>query len=103
MHTHVPWYSRERMVKTDKKEKKLLNKVVIFIFFVHKDHSRCFVKLRLNVTWTILMMSLLPFWSLNMSIALLSMQDQRAVRFNQKYDNLKMNKGLMGLEWHEGE
>ncbi len=30
------WYSREHMSKTDKEEKKLLNKVVIFVFFVQK-------------------------------------------------------------------
>ncbi len=35
-HTHVSWYSREHAVETDLEEKKLLNKVVIFIFFEHK-------------------------------------------------------------------
>ncbi len=39
-------------------------------------------------TWTILMMSLLPFWVLNVSVALLSMQGQKALRFHQKYLNL---------------
>ncbi len=33
-------------------------------------------------------MSLLPFWALNMSVVLLSMQGQKALRFNQKYLNL---------------
>ncbi len=34
-------------VETDTKEKKLLNKVVIFVFFAHKKYSRSFIKLRL--------------------------------------------------------
>ncbi len=32
----------------DAKEKKLLNKVVIFVFFAHKKYSRSFVELQLN-------------------------------------------------------
>ncbi len=34
------------------------------------------------------MMSLLHFWTFNVSVALLSMQGQKALRFNQKYLNL---------------
>ncbi len=41
-----------------------------------------------NVTWTILTMTLLPFWALNVSDALLSIQGQKTLRFNQKYLNL---------------
>ncbi len=69
--------------------KKLLNKV-IFVFFAHKKYSRSFIKLRLNtdVAWTILTMSLLRFWALNMVVALLSMQGQKALGFHQKYLNL---------------
>ncbi len=33
-------------------------------------------------------MSLLPFWALNVSVALLYMQGQKSLRFNQKYLNL---------------
>ncbi len=33
-------------------------------------------------------MFLLPFWALNVSVMLLSMQDQRALRFHQKYPHL---------------
>ncbi len=55
-------------------EKKLLNKVLIFVF--------------LFVTWTILMMALLPFWALNVSVALRSMQSQKALRLHWKYLNL---------------
>ncbi len=41
----------------------------------------------------------------NISVMLLSMQGQKALGFHQKYLNLclKMNKGLTGLELHEGE
>ncbi len=35
-------------IETDKQEKKLLNKVAIFVFFAHKKYSRSFIKLRLN-------------------------------------------------------
>ncbi len=48
MHTHVSWFSHEDMLKTDTEEKKLLNKVVIFVFFAHKNYYRSFIKLRLN-------------------------------------------------------
>ncbi len=34
------------------------------------------------------MMSLLPFWALNVSVVLLSMQGQKALRCHQKYLNL---------------
>jgi len=45
-------------------------------------------KIKVEVTWTILMMSLLPFWALQVVIALLSMGDQKALGFHQKYLNL---------------
>ncbi len=53
----------------------------------------------------ILTMSLLPFWALNVSVALLSMQGQKALGFHQKYLNLcsENERGLTGLERHEGE
>ncbi len=41
-----------------------------------------------DVTWTILMMSLLPFWALIVSVALLSMEGQKALGFHKKYLNL---------------
>ncbi len=49
-----------------------------------------------------LTMFLLPFWALNVSDVLLSMQGQKALRFHQKYQNL-CSEGLTGLEQHEGE
>ncbi len=48
MHTRVLCYSHKHTSKTDTEDKKSLNKVIIFVFFVNKMYSRCFVKLRLN-------------------------------------------------------
>ncbi len=42
----------------------------------------------IDVIWTILTMSLLPFWALNMVVALLSMQGQKSLGFHQKHLNL---------------
>ncbi len=71
-------------------ERKLLNKCVIFVFFVHKNIlvASWHYNWTTNVTWTILMMPLLPFWALNVSVALLSMQGQKALGFHPKYLNL---------------
>ncbi len=41
-----------------------------------------------DVTWTILQMSLLCFWTLIVLITLLSMEGQKALKFHQKYLNL---------------
>ncbi len=38
-----------------------------------------------DVMYNILMMFLLPFWALNMVVAMLSMQGQKALGFHQKY------------------
>ncbi len=46
----MPWSSLESVLKTDTEEKKLLNKVVIFVFFVNDKYSRCFITLRSNIT-----------------------------------------------------
>ncbi len=51
-------------------------------------------------------MSLLPFPSLNVVVALLSMESQEALGFHKKNILIcvsKMNKGLIGLDWPEGE
>ncbi len=55
---------------------------VIFVFFAHKKFYCSFIKL-----WTILTMSLLPFWALNVTVLLLYMQGQKALRLHQKYLN----------------
>ncbi len=36
----MKWYSCEHASKTDTEEKKLLNKVIIVVFFVHKMYSQ---------------------------------------------------------------
>ncbi len=45
---------------------------------------------------------LLPFWALNVTVALLSTQGQKALGFHQNtlVCVLKMNKALSGLEQH---
>ncbi len=35
-------------MKADTEEKKWLNKVIIFVFFVHNKYSHSFIKLQLN-------------------------------------------------------
>ncbi len=76
------------MSKTDTEEKEFFTKAVIFVFLF----SHIFLTLQLNpstdVTWTIVTMSVLTFWALNVSVALLSMQGQKALGFHQKYLNL---------------
>ncbi len=47
--THV-WLSWAR-IKDWKEKKKLLNKIVIFVFFAHKMYSRSFITLMLNHWW----------------------------------------------------
>ncbi len=51
------------------------------------------------------MITLLPFWALNVLVALLSLKGQKALGFHPKYLNCfpKIKEGLMGLERHEGE
>ncbi len=77
-------YSHKSASKTDMEEKKLLNKVIIFVFFAHKIY---------------------PFWALNVLVTFLSMQVQKALGFPQNISIciLKMNKGLTGLERHNSE
>ncbi len=55
-------------------------------------------------TWTILTMSLLSFWALNVVVAVLSMQGQKALGFDQKIFSfvfLRSTKVFKGLEQHE--
>ncbi len=84
------------MAKTDK----LLNKVIIFVL-----HFLSFKKLRLN-HWchmNYFNSVLTTFWALNVSVVLLSMEGQKALRFHQNIliCVLKMNEGLCALERHE--
>ncbi len=52
-----------------------------------------------DVTWTILSMSLLPFWALNISVVLRSMQVQKALGFHKNILICvpKLNEGLTVL------
>ncbi len=67
MHTHASRYSREHASKTDMEEKKLFNKVIIFLF-VQKNLYHCF----LNEGWTTdvtvcvidTFVSILPPWAM---------------------------------------
>ncbi len=45
---HMLWYCHEHVSKTDTEENKLLNKVIIFVFFPHKKFSCSFIILQLN-------------------------------------------------------
>ncbi len=77
-HNAYVWYSPERAAKTDTEEKKLLNKVIIFVFLwlSHWCHMDYF-----NDVHT-------TFLALNVAVALLSMEGQKAIGFHQKYLNL---------------
>ncbi len=87
---------------------KLLNKVVIFVFFANKKYSRSFVKLRLNPWCHMDYFNdvLATFLSLDRGNILAFYGRDR--EFSEFIKNIficvpKMNKGLTGLERHEGE
>ncbi len=70
---------------------KLLNKVVIFVFFAHKKYSRSFVKLRLNHWCHMDYFNdlLATFLSLDhVRIFAVYMEGQRALRFHKRNLNL---------------
>ncbi len=73
--------------KTDMEDKKLLNKVIHLDFFVHKKYSDSTMVEPL-MSLTSLMRSLLHFWALNVSVALLSIEGRKALGFHHKYLNL---------------
>ncbi len=82
---HALWYfSREHVSKTDREEKKLLNKVIILVFFAHKKYSRSFITLQLN-HWCHM-----DYFNdvLTTFLGLEPMQGQKALGFQQKYLNL---------------
>ncbi len=91
-------------VETDPEEKKLLNKIVIFVFFVHKKYSRSFITLQLNHWCHMDYFNnvLLPFWAIKHWCIC------RARKLSDFIKNIfncvpKMNEGLTGLERYEGE
>ncbi len=71
--------------------KKKLNENNNFFFFFRKYFLCAKIMTLFNNIFfltTILTMSLLPFWALNMVVVLLSMQGQKALGFHQNYLNL---------------
>ncbi len=75
------WYCRERASKSNTEENNLLNKVIIFVYLHTKSILVALYSRTTDVTWTILTMSLLRFWVLNVSVALLSMQVRKLSDF----------------------
>ncbi len=73
------------------------------MFSLHKKYSRGFLKLRLMLHGLFYQSPCYISGHGNISVVLLSMEGLRALRFKQKYLNLKMNGGLTGLERHQGE
>ncbi len=80
--------THERTEKIDTEEKKLLNNY--FCFFAHKNNSRRFIKLMLKHWFHMDYFNDVrtTFLALNVVVALLSMQGQKALGFHQKYLNL---------------
>ncbi len=77
---------------------KLLNKVIILVFFAHKKYSHSFVKLRLNLKSHGLFYFFPTFLSLDRIriLAIYESGGQRTLRMHQKYLHLcsEMNKGV---------
>ncbi len=93
--------------KTDMEENKLLNKVIIFVFFAHKKYSHSFIKLRLN-HWCHMdnLNNVLPtFLGLERVSCMAVFAGSESSDFlkNILIYVPKMNKGLTGLERHEGD
>ncbi len=78
-HTYASWYTCECTEETDTEKKNCWIKPLFLFSFVHK-------KILLSHWWHT--MSVLPFWALNVVVALLSMEGQKAIEFHQKYLNL---------------
>ncbi len=73
-------------------EQKKTNTIIFFNYFFSS------VPVFATRSWeyhnTILTMSLLPFWALNMSVALLSMRSQEDLEIHQKYLNFWSTSGV---------
>ncbi len=78
-HTYASWYTCECTEETDTEKKNCWIKPLFLFTFVHK-------KILLSHWWHT--MSVLPFWALNVVVALLSMEGQKALGFHQKYLHL---------------
>ncbi len=69
-------------------EKKLLNKVIIFVFFSHKKYSRSLITLRLNNIDIDYFNDVLTTFLGFEHFSCFAVCDQKALRFYQKYLNL---------------
>ncbi len=84
-HAYMSWYSHKHTSKTDVQEKKLLNKVIIFVFFAHKKYSHSFIKMMVEPLMLLGLFEWCPtLLALNMVVALLSLQGTKALGFHQK-------------------
>ncbi len=74
------------------------------MLFLFSLHTKSFIKLKLSHRCHVECFIYVS-GSENISIVLLSTQGQKALRFHQKYLNLcsEDEKGIRGLERHEGE
>ncbi len=88
------------------KEEILLNKVIIFVFFVHKKYSRSFIKLRLNHWYHVDYFNevLTTFLGLQRGSCVAVYRVRKLLDFikNILICVPKMNLSFMGLEQHEG-
>ncbi len=102
---HVLWYSCERMVETDMKAKNCWIKSLFFVFFAPLKYSRSFVKLMLN-HWSHMDYFndvLTTFLGLEcyVSVVLLSMEGQKALRLHPKYLNLCSEEEKVLWVWND--
>ncbi len=86
----------------------LLNKVIIFVLFLYKKYSRCFITLWLNHWWQV-------DYSDNVSLTFLCLDSESYLAVNGTVTSLlvfiqnilnwvpKMSKAFMGLERHGGK
>ncbi len=88
------------VAETDTEEKKLFNKVIIFVFFAHKKYSRSFINLRLNHCGH------MDYFN-NVLTTFLGLEHVSCIaKLLDFIKNIlicvaKINEGLTGLEWRE--
>ncbi len=90
--------------KTDTEENKMLNKVVILVFYAHKKYSRSFLTLRLNYWchmeyFNIVLTTFLGLECVSW-IAVYGESESSLIK-NILICVSKMNEGLTGLERHD--
>ncbi len=98
------WYSPKRWHRGDE----LLNKVIIFVFFVHEKYTRSFVKLRLKHWCHIDYFNDLLATFLSLDHVRILAVNGRVWKLSELIKNilicvLNLNEGLTDLQRHEGE